>query len=160
MTEHSPPVTAPPTEPSAIVTLIDAAYADLRAALHGLTTEQKLEPEATGRWRVKDVLAHLGRWNEIALAEMQLHLRGETSGEKYRNYLDLNDVWEQEDLDLPLAHVEERFATSHARIVRLLTELPAERCTRFIQAWARNALWHHYPEHTAWLRDWRTRRGI
>ncbi len=151
--------TRPLPAPAAILADMDAAYQDLKAALAGLTDAEKQTPGAAGRWRVKDVLSHLARWDDVAYQEMTLELQGTPSGIDYNNYLETNDRWEREDWDRPLAEAEAHFEAAHARVMDLLRGLPDAQWTRPIRAWAKHAVWHHYPEHTAWIREWRAAEG-
>jgi hypothetical protein len=147
------------TEPADILAEMDRVYDQFMASVAGLSDAQKLEPGATGRWRVKDVLSHLARWDDVAYEEIEAALGGERTGKDYRNYLDINEVWVVEDWERPLDEVEHHFAQAHARVMARLRPLPYDQWQRYIKSWAKNAIWHHYPEHTAWLWAWRRERG-
>lgn len=141
-------------EPAEILAAMDAAYADLRAILDGLTPAQKTAPGATGDWRVQDVLAHLARWNDVAYDQLVTLARGERPAHDYSNYLELNDQWTSEDVGRTLDEVAEHFETSHGRIAGLLRGLATEQWTRSVRRWAWIAVPEHYAEHVGYLRAW------
>src|ERR1700722_16438604 len=66
----------------------------LTSAIFGLSEEELTAPGAVGKWSVKDVMAHIGHWEQVCLEELRIHLRGERSGKDYRDALALNDEWE------------------------------------------------------------------
>ena len=148
---------APPTllASAEVLARVDDGYAELQAALAGLTEAQKLQPGATGHWRVKDVLAHLTRWDDVALVEMRAYLANQTTGVDYRDIQAWNERWASEDWDLPLGQVETAFEASHRQIRDFLGSLSEEQWIRPVRGWARGAVWGHYPERAEWLRAWR-----
>jgi hypothetical protein len=80
-------------EPQEILAYITASRVALTSAIYGLSEVELTTKGAVGRWSVKDVMAHLGRWEEICFDELQKHLRGEQSTEDYRDPLPYNDKW-------------------------------------------------------------------
>lgn len=45
-----------------LIQQIESSWADLQAALDGLTEEQMHQPGVVGEWSVKDILAHITAW--------------------------------------------------------------------------------------------------
>src|SRR5258708_10263501 len=107
-------------EPQEILAHVSAAGVALTCAIYGLSEAELTMAGAVGRWSVKDVMAHLGRWEEICLAEVQKHLRGEQSTEDYRDALPYNDRWEAELHMLSLQEAIGLFETAHYRLFGLL----------------------------------------
>ncbi len=144
-----------PREPQEFLERIEAGYAQLLAALEGLTDEQLLTPGMTGTWRGKDVMAHIARWEETATEAIEYHLRGERLPGNYRDYEAWNARWAEEDRDVPLDEIKQRFANAHQRLMALLRSLSAEQWNRYVQAWINGTTWHHYEAHAGWIREWR-----
>lgn len=141
-------------EPATILTEMDRTYDELHAILNGLSPAQRMATGATGDWRVKDVLNHLARWNDVAYDETIVRARGERRGRDLSNYLELNDQWAKEDVARPLEEVEAHFEASHQRVANLLRGLTPEQWTPGVRRWAWIALPEHYAEHIGYLRTW------
>ena len=107
-------------EPQEILAHVTASRIALTSAIYGLSEAELTMAGAVGRWSVKDVMAHLGRWEEICLAEVQKYLRGEQSTEDYRDALPYNDRWEAELHMLSLQEAIGLFETAHYRVFRSL----------------------------------------
>src|SRR5579859_1999621 len=99
-------------EPQEILAHITASRVALTSAIFGLSKDELTREGAVGNWSVKDVMAHIGRWEEICFDELQKHLRGEQSTEDYRDALVYNDRWEAELQALSLQETIERFETA------------------------------------------------
>ena len=52
-------------EPREILTQVIASRVTLTSAIYGLSEDALTMQGAVGYWSVKDVMAHLGRWEEI-----------------------------------------------------------------------------------------------
>ena len=68
-------------EPQEILEHVISSRVELTSAIYGLSEAELTREGATGEWSVKDVMAHLGRWEEICFDELHKHLRGERSTE-------------------------------------------------------------------------------
>jgi DinB superfamily len=144
--------------PQEILAHVTTARVALTSAIYGLSETELSREGVVGRWSVKDVMAHLGRWEEICLAELQKHLRGEQSTEDYRDALPYNDKWEAELLPLSLQESVDLFETAHYRLFGLLSSLAPEQWNGFVRAWVRGSIWHHFEEHGEQIRAWRAAR--
>jgi hypothetical protein len=145
-------------EPQEILAHVTAARVALVTSIYGLSESELDMKGAVGDWSVKDVMAHIGRWEEICFDEMQKHLRGEQSTEDYRDALAYNDKWEAELQALSLQEVIERFETAHYRLFGLLSSLTPEQWDGLVRAWVRGSTWHHFEEHGEQIRAWRAGR--
>src|SRR6266853_5138998 len=96
-------------EPQEIMAHVTASRVALTSAIYGLSEVELTTEGAVGRWSVKDVMAHLGRWEEVCFDELQKHLRGEQAGGDYRDALPYNDKWESELQGLSLQESIEKF---------------------------------------------------
>lgn len=144
-------------EPREILAHVIASRVALTSAIYGLSKDELNRPGAAGRWSVKDVMAHVGRWEEICLEELQKHLRGEQSTQDYRDALPYNDQWEAELQALSLHQAIELFETAHHRLFGLLSLLKPEQWNGYVRAWVRGSTWHHFEEHAEQIREWRER---
>jgi len=145
-------------EPQEILSHVTVTRVALTSAIYGLSEDELAIAGAVGRWSVKDVMAHLGRWEEICLAELEKHLRGEQSIQDYRDPLPYNDEWEAELHALSLQEAVELFETAHYRLFGLLSSLEPEQWNGYVRAWVKGSTWHHFDEHGEQIRAWRARR--
>jgi len=145
-------------EPQEILAHVTAARVALTSALYGLSETELTTKGAVGDWSPKDVMAHVGRWEEICFDELQKHLRGERSTEDYRDALPYNYRWEAELQAFSLQETVERFETAHYCLFGLLSSLTAEQWDGYVRAWVRGSIWHHFEEHGEQIRAWRAGR--
>ena len=54
-------------DPQEILAHITTARVALIAAIFGLSEDRLTAPGAVGKWSVKDVMAHIGHWEEVCL---------------------------------------------------------------------------------------------
>lgn len=141
--------------PQEILDHIIASRVALTSVIYGLSEAQLATAGVVGRWSVKDLLAHLGKWEEVCLTELQKHVLGEEPGGDYRDALPYNDQWEAELQALSLLETIAYFETTHARLLSFLAGLTAEQWDGYVRAWVRGSIWHHFEEHGAEIRAWR-----
>jgi hypothetical protein len=144
-------------DPQEILAHVTTSRVALTSAIYGLSEVELTTEGAVGRWSVKDVMAHLGRWEEICFDELQKHLRGEQSTEDYRDPLPYNDKWEAELQALTLQQAIELFESAHYRLFGLLSSLKSEQWNGYVRAWVRGSIWHHFEEHGEQIRSWRAK---
>jgi len=142
-------------DPQEILAHIISARVALTAAIFGLSEDRLITPGAVGNWSVKDVMAHIGHWEEVCLEELRIHLRGERSDKDYRDVLALNDEWEAGLQALSLQESIDMFETAHYQLFGLLSALPPEQWSGYVRAWVQGATWHHFEEHGEQIRAWR-----
>lgn len=145
-------------EPQEILAHVTQSRVALTSAIYGLSEAELTTLGPAGRWSVKDLMAHLGQWEEVCLDELQKHLRGEQSEADYRDALPYNDRWEGELQALSLQQSIEKFETAHYRVFGLLSSLSPEQWDGYVRAWVRGSLWHHFEEHGEQIRAWRAGR--
>ena len=141
--------------PQEILAHIIAARVALTSAMYGLSEDELTREGPVGRWSVKDVMAHIGHWEEVCLEEFETHLRGERTGKNYRDVLALNDQWEAGLRALSLRESIEMFEATHYRLFGLLSALQPEQWSSYIRVWVPGATWDHFEEHTEQIRAWR-----
>ncbi|MBI2976145.1 MAG: ClbS/DfsB family four-helix bundle protein, partial [Chloroflexi bacterium] len=93
---------------SEILTALQSSRAAMLQALDGLSDSDRQQPGAVDQWSVKDVLAHLVRW-EVELVTLLAQAR---QGKKptYADFSpekvdDVNAQWQRDDRDRPLEKI-------------------------------------------------------
>src|SRR5438874_9687280 len=146
-------------EPQEILAHIISSRVALTSAIYGLSEADLITQHPVGKWSVKDVMAHIGRWEEVCLDVLQPHLRGEQITENYgSDFLAYNDKWEAELQAYSLQEAIEHFETAHYRLFGFLSALAPEQWNGYIRAWVRGSIWHHFEEHAEQIRAWRASR--
>ena len=145
-------------EPQEIMAHVITSRVELSSTIYGLSEIELTVKGAVGEWSVKDVKAHIGRWEEICFEQLQKHLGGEPSVEDYRDALAYNDMWEAELQSLTLLEAIALFETSHYRLFGLISSLRPEQWNGYVRAWVRGSTWHHFEEHGEQIRAWRASR--
>lgn len=144
--------------PQEILAHITSSRVTLTSAIYGLSEAEMTTQQPVGKWSVKDVMAHLGRWEEVCLDVLQAHLRGEKNTENYTDYLAYNDKWEAELQAYSLQEAIELFESAHYRLFGFLSTLTPERWNSHVRAWVKGSTWHHFEEHSEQIRAWRASR--
>ena len=145
-------------EPQEIIAHIITSRVALSSTIYGLSENELTVKGAVGEWSVKDVMAHIGRWEEICFEQLQKHLGGERSVEDYRDALAYNDMWEAELQSLTLQEAIALFEMAHYRLFGLISSLKPEQWNGYVRAWVRGSTWHHFEEHSEQIRAWRASR--
>ena len=146
-------------DPQEILAHITPARVALISAIFGLSEDRLTAPGAVGKWSVKDVMAHIGHWEEVCLEELRIHMRGEHSGKDYRDAIALNDEWEAGLQALSLQESINMFETAHYQLFALLASLQPEQWSGYVRAWVQGSTWHHFEEHSEQIRAWRYQGG-
>lgn len=145
--------------PEEILAHITSSRVALTSSIYGLSKDDLVSQHPVGKWSVKDVMAHIGRWEEICLDLLQAHIRGEKTTENYDDYLSFNDKWEAELQAYSLQEAIEHFETAHYRLFGFLCTLPPEKWRGYMRAWVQGSTWHHFEEHAEQIRAWRASRA-
>ncbi|RPJ52054.1 MAG: ClbS/DfsB family four-helix bundle protein [Chloroflexi bacterium] len=111
-----------------LLTLISNARTRLESALARLTPAQMTEPDLPSNWSVKDLLAHLGRWEERAVYLYATLVRGD-SPETIRNEEEV-DAFNAETLEMfrprSLDEVREYERTAYNELLHQVETAPEE----------------------------------
>lgn len=143
---------------------LDAAWGDFEASYAGLSEAELLAPGVTGRWSVRDIIAHVTWWEEEALAHLPLVRAGGRPPRysvKYGGIDAFNALMTGRRSHLTLAEVLRQHDDVHARLVAYVRDAPAElyaRETRFRRR-LRLDTYGHYPIHARAIRAWRESRA-
>jgi Mycothiol maleylpyruvate isomerase N-terminal domain len=129
----------------------DAAWAELRSLIDGLTPEEAADPGYNGDWSVKDLIAHIGSW----FAEAATMLEQMRMGTYTRERIDvdgLNDRWVETWRDQELPVIKAELMAARARMLEewdRLQDVDAE-----AKRWFSESTVEHYQEHLPRLREW------
>ncbi len=145
-------------EPQEILAHIIRARVALTTTIYGLSEDELTRAGAVGKWSVKDVMAHVGRWETVCFDTLQDHLRGKQPVEDYSQATVFNDRWEAELQALSLPEAIDLFETAHHRLFGFLSGLRPEQWNGYIRAWVTGSTWHHFEEHTGQIQSWRNKR--
>ncbi|HEX6060277.1 MAG TPA: DinB family protein [Gemmatimonadaceae bacterium] len=141
---------------------IEAAWADFEASYAGLSEAEMLLPGVTGRWSVRDIVAHVTWWEEEALTHLPLVRQGGRPPRysvQYGGIDAFNALMTERRKDLSLAEVLRRHDEVHERLLDYVRSAPEEliaRETRFRRR-LRLDTFGHYPKHANAIRVWRAR---
>lgn len=145
----------------------------LQAELHGLPEEAYLEPGVVGEWSLKDVLAHINRW-EGELVTMLWDLKNGKSPSRFAvegmDDVDrLNAQWYAEDQDRPLDRVRSDFRALRKQTIRRVDEFSEQELNdpdafeglrgESLWRWVAVDTYEHEQEHLQAIRRWRDERG-
>lgn len=139
---------------------LDRAWTAFKASYAGLSDSQMLEQGVTGKWSVRDIIAHVTSWDEEALKYLPLILRGSRPPRYSVTHGGIDAfnalVTEQRKV-LPLSEVLRQLDETHNRLIDLLQTVPDDKFvgeSRFRRR-LRLDTYSHYPEHTKAIQKWR-----
>jgi hypothetical protein len=138
------------------------AWQDFQNSYAGLSEAELLEPGVTGRWSVRDILAHVTTWEEEALEYLPLILSGGSPPRysvAYGGIDAFNARRTEAKRDLPLEEVVRRMHQVHAKLLEFLAGVPEDQFrseTRFRRR-LRLDTYSHYPKHGQAIERWRER---
>jgi hypothetical protein len=100
----------------------------LFALLEDLDDKDFLIPGVCGRWSLKDILAHLHEWHQLALGWYETGLRQEfpempARGYKWNQIRELNREFYLKNKDKSLASIKTKFRKSHNEIMGIIEKL-------------------------------------
>ena len=141
---------------------LDAAWTDFEQAYDGLSEVELLIPGVTGRWSVRDIIAHVTWWEEEALEHLPLVREGGRPPRysvRYGGIDAFNALMTERRRHLSLAEVLRQHDAVHARLVEYVRGAPEELFTRETRFRRRLRLdtYGHYPKHARAIREWRRR---
>jgi hypothetical protein len=143
---------------------LETAWRDFQLSHAGLTEEQLLERGVTGKWSVRDILAHVTTWEEEALKHLPAILRGERPPSYAWTYGGIdafNARMTERKKTLSLPEVFRQMKDVHNQLIGYLAHVPGHEIrseTRFRHR-LRLDTYSHYPKHAAAIRRWREKNG-
>jgi len=133
---------------------------ELLAATRGLSNELMTEPSLAG-WSIKHHFAHLATWDEIRAREVVRISAGYDSAWRMTGEQDeifnamAHDLW----ADLPLAQVRWELETSRQALLEAIASASPRGLDPSLYGEA-GLVSHHESQHTGWIRQWRTAKGL
>jgi hypothetical protein len=144
---------------------LEKAWRDFKDSYAGLTDEQLIMPGVTGKWSVRDIVAHVTTWEEEALKHLPLVLKGERPPRysvKYGGIDAFNALMTERKKHLSLPEVFEEMRDVHRRLIAYIEGVPDGEFhgeTRFRHR-LRLDTYSHYPIHAQGIREWRAKLGF
>ena len=143
---------------------LNEAWLALQESYAGLPDSQLLEPDVTGKWSVRDILAHITTWEEEALKHLPLILKGGRPprySTKYGGINAFNALMTKQKAGLALSDVLKQLDEIHARLIDYVRGAPEELFTRETRFRRRLRLdtYSHYPNHAKAIQKWRRGRS-
>ncbi|CAG0935035.1 hypothetical protein TFLX_03859 [Thermoflexales bacterium] len=150
-----------------LIKQIESEWANLQAALEGLTEEQMHQPGVVGEWTIKDVLAHITAWQTRLITTLFKAEKGitpeTTAGGKTVDQM--NERFHQELKDRPFDQVWDDLDSSHYQLLNRLEswkekDLFDPKRFKWMQGkpfveYIAGDSYEHYEEHAAQIRAWR-----
>ena len=137
------------TSKDELIARIEHGYVSCRTVLDSLPEDRFALKLAAG-WTLKDVLAHLGAWEEICLDRVARLRAGE-----WRRYSDADTDARNEEIardtrDIAVPDLLRRWSDAHAKVLALVESLSEDELAddRFNDAIAADT-YEHYPDHFA-----------
>ena len=147
-----------------LLNALDAAFAELLAAVEGLSDKQ-MTSVWYGDWSVRDILAHIIGWHHETGGMLERMARGEKPAPEGTDYSDV-DGWNarfvQTWRSASLPALLEELAASKASFAAAARQVPEERfqegrtAYRLLQVTGIN----HCHEHASDIHEWREKEGI
>ena len=140
---------------------LEKAWSTLKASYAGLLDSQLLQPGVTGKWSVRDILAHITTWEEEALKHLPVILAGgrpQRYSIKYGGIDAFNALMMKQKAHLSLSEVLNQPDEIHNRLLDYVRQAPEEQFaeeTRFRRR-LRLDTYSHYPKHAKAIREWRS----
>jgi hypothetical protein len=139
---------------------LDRAWKEFEESYAGLSREELMIPNVTGKWSVRDIIAHVTWWEEEALKHMPVVREGGKPprySDKYGGIDDFNAIMTVKREHLTLDEVLQQHDSVHAQLVAYVTEAPEELFAGDSKFRRRLRLdtYGHYPVHTNAIKAWR-----
>lgn len=162
-----------PTTKKELLKRIRDRHADMEELLASLSPAQMTAPELDEGWSVKDTLAHIAAWANMAIDLIDQYRRGETpkawteqyslgEGTEEEQMHRLNALWFEQNRERELTLVLDDFRNSFMRMVETVESLseteifdpnafPARKGRALFPLIAGDS-YAHYEEHLGWIR--------
>lgn len=143
---------------------LDNAWRAFQESYAGLSEAEMLEPEVTGAWSVRHIIAHVTSWEEEALKHLPVVLAGKRPPRYSVTYGGI-DAFNAQTMEqkgkLSLSVILQEQADVHNRLIEVIRRTPESELgggTRFRRR-LRLDTYGHYPKHAAAILRWRKARS-
>ena len=145
-----------------VIARLARAWAEFEGSYAGLSESELLIPGVTGRWSVRDIIAHVTWWEEEALEHLPLVLQGGRPPRysvRYGGIDAFNALMTEKRRRLSLHEVLRLHDEVHRRLIDYVRAAPEELLTTETRFRRRLKLdtYGHYPIHTKAITAWRER---
>jgi len=144
---------------------LEEAWSEFQEARAGLSEAQLMIQGVTGKWSVRDILAHVTTWEEEALKHLPLVLKGGRPPRyslMYGGIDAFNALKTEQKKNLPLAQVLQEMHDVHRHLIVYIQSVPLDQFqaeTRFRRR-LRLDTYSHYPIHAKAIWKWREKQGF
>jgi hypothetical protein len=150
-------------KPEQVLDKLDGAWRDFQDSYAGLTDAELQIAGVTGKWSVRDIIAHVTWWEEEALKHLPLIRTGGRPTRysvKYGGIDAFNAMMTAQRQHLSLSEVRRQQDDVHARLLDYVRATPGELYTTETRFRRRLRLdtYSHYPIHARAIRKWRSGR--
>ena len=140
---------------------IDEEWTAFTASYAGLDEAALLTPGVTGRWSIRDIIAHVTWWEQEAITHVPPMLEGVRPPRYSATYGGIdafNALMTERKRHLSLAAVLDEQADTHRRLIALVRRLPESALSSESRTRRRLRLdtYGHYPTHAQAIRRWRS----
>jgi DinB superfamily len=141
---------------------LDRAWTVFKESYAGLSDSQLTDAGVTGKWSVKDIIAHVTWWEEETLKHLPLIVEGGRPPRysvKYGGIDAFNALMTEQKRNLSLSDVLRQQDETHHRLIVYLQSLPEEYFVTETRVRRRLRLdtYNHYPKHAKAIKAWRER---
>ena len=142
----------------------DRAWLGFEESYAGLADDRLLETGVRGEWSVRDIIAHVTKWEEEVLTHIPILMAGGRPPQysvRYGGINAFNVVMTERTRGLSILQVRARQERTHGKIAEFIDSVPKSQFkeeTRF----RRRLRWDnygHYPKHAAAIWAWRELRS-
>jgi len=155
-----------------IIAALENSHERLVMAIEGLSLDEMLIPGVVGNWTIKDILAHITRW-EAELVTLLWQARQGSQPTTILNQKistdEVNARWHDEDQARPLERILKDFHTVREQTMRRLDHFSEDELNdpqrypwlggRPLWVWVAEDSFEHDLEHLEQIRLWREERG-
>lgn len=141
---------------------LEAAWSAFTDSYAGLAEAQLTAPGVSGKWSVRDIIAHVTTWEEEALKHLPQVLDGGRPPRysvEYGGIDAFNALMTEQKRNLSLGELLDQRDRVHGHLLNYVRAAPEDllaRETRFRRR-LRLDTYSHYPKHTKAIREWRRR---
>jgi hypothetical protein len=131
--------------PSDLIAGMDRLWDELSGILESLLDS----PEEQEGFSVKDIYAHLGRWDLVTGLAVSAHVDGRPTEDWdacFSGYTRVNARWSRQDVDLSMEEATVRCKSAHGRLMMTFRSLNNEDWDAYVLGMARDVR-DHYRAH-------------
>lgn len=159
---------------SELIERLQVSRQELERLLRGLDDGQMVEPGVMDDWSIKDILAHVSRWEgETVTMLFELKQGQKPTRARIKNMEDVDRVnaeWHEEDKDRPLDLVLSDFRGLRKQTIRRVEKFTEAELNdpdlhpslrgEPLHRWIAIDTYEHEAEHAGHIKKWREEKGV